>query len=121
MSVVIAETTAKGRAARNFKTRTSSGRSCYVNCCRIFFRDRIDSGLVGRDVTKLPPKAAKFTECLNDHVDIRAGGFPQTAREMAHFDLVYAHAKLCRLGKNFGVNHCAHAPDLHVLENFTSE
>src|SRR6267378_2141962 len=30
-------------------------------------------------------------------------------------------AKLCCLGTNFGIDHRAHAPDLDVVENFTSE
>jgi len=42
-------------------------------------------------------------------------------REVVYFDLMYAHAKSCRLGKDFGIDHRAHAPDLHLIENCASE
>ena len=73
--------------------------------------------LVGRDLAKLPQRPAKFTKCLDDNVDVCAGLFPLTPWEITYFDLAYAHAKLCRLGKNFSVDHRADASDLDVIEN----
>ena len=78
-------------------------------------RNRVS--LVGRDLAKLPPRPAKFTKCLDDNVDVWAGLFPLTPWEITYFDLAYAHAKLCRLGKNFSVDHRADASDLDVVEN----
>ena len=72
-------------------------------------------------MVKPPPKPTKFTKCLDDNVDVCAGLFPVAPREMAYFDLVYAHAKPCRLGKDFGIDHRAHTPDLDLVENCTSE
>ena len=75
------------------------------------------SFLVGRDVAKLPPKPAKFTKCPEYDTDICPRLFSMTTRQVSHFDLAYAHAKLYRLGKNFSVNHCADGPDLDVVEH----
>ena len=77
--------------------------------------------LVGRDIAKVPPKPTKLTKCLDDDVDVGARRFPMAPRKMAYFDLAYAHAKLCRLGKDFGIDHRPHAPDLDLFENFASE
>ena len=77
--------------------------------------------LVRLDVAKLPPKPTKFTKRLDDNVRVCAGRFSVTPREMIHFDLVYVHAKSCSLRKDFRIHHCAHASDLHMVENFTSE
>jgi hypothetical protein len=77
----------------------------------------MESRLVGHGMAKLPPKPAKVTKCLEYNMDVCPRLFPMTPREMSHFDLAYAHAKLCRLGKNFGVNHRADAPDLDVVED----
>jgi hypothetical protein len=72
-------------------------------------------------MVKVPPKPTKFTKCLDDDLDFCAGLFPVAPREMAYFDLVYAHAEPYRLGKDFGIDHGAHAPDLDPVENCTSE
>jgi hypothetical protein len=72
-------------------------------------------------MAKLPPKPAKCTKCFDNNVDVCAGLFSLTPWEMAYFNLAYAHAKLCRLGQDFGIDHCADAPDLHMVENFASE
>ena len=81
----------------------------------------MESRLVGRDMAKLPPKPAKFTICLDDNMDVCPGLFPIAPWEMVYFDLVYPHAKPCRLGKDFGIDHRAHAPDLDLIENCASE
>jgi hypothetical protein len=72
-------------------------------------------------MAKLPPQPTKFTKCLDDNVDVCAGLFPIAAWEMVYFDLVYAHAEPCRLCKDFGIDHRAHAPDLDLVENCTAE
>jgi len=77
--------------------------------------------VVGREMAKLPPNPTKSTKCLDDNVEVCVGLFPIAPREMAYFNLAYAHAKPYRLGKNFGIDHRTHAPDLNVVENCTSE
>jgi hypothetical protein len=72
-------------------------------------------------MVKSPPKPTKFTKCLDDDVDVRAGLFSITPREMVHFDLLYAHTESHRLGKDLGIHHRARAPDSDVIENFASE
>ena len=77
-------------------------------------------GDVGRrDMMKLSAKPVKFTKCLDDDMDVRPGLFPMVPREMAYFNLVYAHAEPCRLDKDLGIYHHANAPDLHLVENCT--
>jgi hypothetical protein len=72
-------------------------------------------------MAKLPPKPTELTECLDDNVDVCTRLFPMAPREMVYLDLVYAHAKSCRLGKDFGIDHRAHAPDLDLVENCPSK
>jgi hypothetical protein len=81
----------------------------------------MESRLIGRDMAKLPPKPAKFTKCLDDDANVCARLFPIAPREMAYLHLAYAHAKLCRLSEDFGIDHGTDAPDLHMVENLTSE